>query len=41
MIRREPNKYARYVSNGCIRIVNDHVIDLFERVPLGTTVVVI
>ncbi|MEX3011092.1 L,D-transpeptidase [Hoeflea sp. TYP-13] len=83
MIRREPNKYARYangvpgglnnplgaralylyrggrdtyyrihgttrpdtigrsVSNGCIRMVNDHVIDLYERVPLGTKVVVL
>ena len=28
-------------SNGCIRMVNDHVVDLYERVPLGTTVVVL
>jgi len=28
-------------SNGCIRMVNDHVIDLYERVPIGTKVVVI
>jgi lipoprotein-anchoring transpeptidase ErfK/SrfK len=83
MIRREPNKYARYaggvpgglnnplgaralylykggrdtyyrihgttqpssigrsVSNGCIRMINDHVVDLYERVPLGTQVVVL
>lgn len=28
-------------SNGCIRMVNEHVIDLYERVPIGTKVVVI
>lgn len=28
-------------SNGCIRMVNDHVIDLYQRVPIGTKVVVI
>lgn len=83
MIRREPEKYARYangvpggpnnplgsralylykgnrdtyyrihgttqpwsigqsVSNGCIRMLNAHVEDLYERVPLGTPVVVL
>jgi lipoprotein-anchoring transpeptidase ErfK/SrfK len=82
MIRREPDKYARYangvpggpsnplgsralylyrngqdtyyrihgttepwtigkaVSNGCIRLINEHVEDLYERVQVGTTVVV-
>ncbi len=29
------------VSNGCIRLVNEHVEDLYERVELGTTVVVL
>lgn len=28
-------------SNGCIRMINDHVIDLYERTPIGTTVVVL
>ena len=28
-------------SNGCIRMVNEHVIDLYERVPIGTKVVVL
>ncbi|MEM7067971.1 MAG: L,D-transpeptidase [Pseudomonadota bacterium] len=28
-------------SNGCIRMINDHVIDLYNRIPLGTTVVVL
>lgn len=37
----QPDSIGRSVSNGCIRMVNDHVIDLYERVPLGTKVVVI
>lgn len=83
MIRREPNKYAKYaggvpggptnplgaralylyrgkrdtyyrihgttapwsigqsVSNGCIRMVNEHVEDLYARVRVGSTVYVI
>ena len=27
-------------SSGCIRMLNEHVIDLYNRVPLGTRVVV-
>ena len=83
MIRREPEKYAKYAggvpggpnnplgaralylykgnrdtyyrihgttapwtigtasSNGCIRMINEHVIDLYDRVPIGATVVVL
>ena len=83
MIRREPQKYAKYaaglpggpgnplgaralylyrgkrdtyyrihgtnqpwsigqaVSSGCIRMLNDHVADLYERVPVGARVVVL
>jgi len=83
MIRREPEKYAKYAggvpggpnnplgaralylykgnrdtyyrihgttapwtigtasSNGCIRMINEHVIDLYDRVPMGATVVVL
>lgn len=37
----EPNSIGRSVSNGCIRMINDHVIDLYNRVPLGTKVVVL
>lgn len=36
----EPWTIGKAVSNGCIRMVNDHVIDLFERVPVGAPVVV-
>lgn len=27
------------VSNGCARLINSHVIDLYKRVPIGTKVV--
>jgi lipoprotein-anchoring transpeptidase ErfK/SrfK len=37
----QPETIGQSVSNGCIRMVNDHVIDLYDRVPLGTRVVVI
>jgi lipoprotein-anchoring transpeptidase ErfK/SrfK len=37
----EPWSIGRAVSNGCIRMVNEHVVDLYARVPLGARVVVI
>ena len=37
----QPNSIGRSVSNGCIRMINDHVIDLYNRVPIGTKVVVL
>ena len=37
----QPSSIGRSVSNGCIRMINDHVIDLYERVPVGTRVVVL
>ncbi|MEM8877447.1 MAG: L,D-transpeptidase [Pseudomonadota bacterium] len=37
----QPHSIGRSVSNGCIRMINDHVIDLYNRVPTGTTVVVL
>jgi lipoprotein-anchoring transpeptidase ErfK/SrfK len=37
----EPWSIGQAVSNGCIRMINDHVITLYERVPIGTPVVVI
>lgn len=36
-----PNSIGRSVSNGCIRMLNAHVQDLYERVPVGTVVTVI
>lgn len=36
----EPESIGHAVSNGCIRMVNDHVIALYDRVQLGTKVMV-
>lgn len=35
----DPRTIGMAVSNGCTRLVNDHVIDLYNRVPLGSVVV--
>ena len=37
----EPATIGHNVSSGCIRMMNDDVIDLYDRVPVGTTVVVL
>jgi lipoprotein-anchoring transpeptidase ErfK/SrfK len=37
----EPATIGKNVSSGCIRMVNQDVMDLYERVPAGTTVVVL
>lgn len=36
----EPWSIGKAVSNGCIRMLNEHVEDLYERVPVGARVVV-
>lgn len=36
----EPSSIGSSVSNGCLRMVNEHVMDLYERVPMGTPVFV-
>ena len=36
-----PRSIGRSVSNGCIRMINDHVVDLYDRVPRGTKVTVL
>lgn len=36
----EPDSIGHAVSSGCIRMLNDHVIELYELVPIGTTVTV-
>ena len=36
-----PETIGQSVSNGCIRMLNEHVVDLYERVPLGTLVTVL
>jgi len=35
-----PETIGQNVSSGCFRLVNDDVIDLYNRVPIGTKVVV-
>jgi len=35
----DPSTLARRVSNGCARLVNDQMIDLYDRVPMDTRVV--
>jgi lipoprotein-anchoring transpeptidase ErfK/SrfK len=37
----ESASIGRAVSSGCIRLLNQDIIDLYERVPLGTKVVVL
>lgn len=36
-----PRSIGQSVSNGCIRMLNEHVMDLYERVPVGTKVTVL
>ena len=36
-----PRSIGQSVSNGCIRMLNEHVEDLYDRVPIGTVVTVI
>lgn len=36
-----PESIGTASSNGCIRMINEHVMDLYERVPVGTKVVVL
>jgi lipoprotein-anchoring transpeptidase ErfK/SrfK len=37
----EPDTIGQAVSSGCIRMMNGDVIDLYHRVPIGATVVVL
>jgi len=37
----QPQTIGRAVSNGCIRMLNEHVVDLYQRVPIGTVVTVV
>ncbi len=34
----QPWSIGQAASNGCFRMINEHVVDLYERVPLGTKV---
>ncbi|EAQ01738.1 ErfK/YbiS/YcfS/YnhG family protein/Tat domain protein [Pseudooceanicola batsensis HTCC2597] len=37
----EPRSIGRRASSGCFRMINDHVIDLYNRVEIGTPVTVL
>jgi lipoprotein-anchoring transpeptidase ErfK/SrfK len=37
----EPQSIGKAVSSGCIRLLNQDIIDLYDRVPNGTRIVVI
>jgi lipoprotein-anchoring transpeptidase ErfK/SrfK len=37
----EPASIGHAMSSGCIRLLNQDIIDLYERVPLGASVVVL
>ncbi len=37
----QPWTIGKAASNGCFRMVNEHIMDLFERVSIGTQVIVI
>jgi lipoprotein-anchoring transpeptidase ErfK/SrfK len=37
----EPQTIGMAVSSGCIRLVNQDIIDLYNRVPVGAPVVVL
>jgi lipoprotein-anchoring transpeptidase ErfK/SrfK len=37
----EPDTIGQAVSSGCIRMLNEDVTDLYERVKVGTMVVVL
>lgn len=35
----DPNTIGKRVSNGCARLINDQMIDLYDRVPMDTRVI--
>jgi lipoprotein-anchoring transpeptidase ErfK/SrfK len=40
MIARQPETIGQSISSGCFRLANGDIIDLYQRVPIGTKVVV-
>ncbi|MDQ0161426.1 lipoprotein-anchoring transpeptidase ErfK/SrfK [Bacillus alveayuensis] len=36
-----PSSIGQYITNGCVRLRNDEVEELFERIPLGTKVLIV
>jgi lipoprotein-anchoring transpeptidase ErfK/SrfK len=39
--KNHPGSIGKFASYGCIRMLNQHITDLFGRVDIGTNVVVL
>jgi len=37
----DPSSIGKHISSGCIRMTNDNVIDLYNRVSIGAKVIVL
>jgi lipoprotein-anchoring transpeptidase ErfK/SrfK len=37
----EPGSIGHFVSHGCIRMLNEDILDLYARAPVGTEVFVL
>jgi hypothetical protein len=37
----DPSSIGKFMSSGCIRLTNDNIIDLYNRVQIGAKVVVL
>jgi lipoprotein-anchoring transpeptidase ErfK/SrfK len=37
----DPTTIGHNVSSGCIRLTNDDIVDLYNRTPVGTKVIVL
>jgi lipoprotein-anchoring transpeptidase ErfK/SrfK len=37
----EPWSIGRAMSSGCVRLLNDDIIDLYDRTAVGTSVIII
>lgn len=37
----DPSSIGKAVSSGCVRLMNQDIIDLYQRVPIGTKVIVL
>ena len=37
----DPSSIGKAISSGCVRLINQDIMDLYRRVPVGTRVVVL
>jgi lipoprotein-anchoring transpeptidase ErfK/SrfK len=38
---KDPTSIGKYVSQGCIRLLNEHVEYLYDKIPLGTKILIV